>query len=97
MKYYFTLISNDYRADKNRLETAAKEATREASHRLVPETELNVFRKEFRQKIDELNKKHPRCRPLEYYKFDYHINRGKSAIVINGVCELLFYQAKNEL
>lgn len=97
MKYYFTLISNDYRVDKNKLETAAKEATREASHRLVSEKELPDFKKEFFQKINDLNTKYPRCKPLNPYHFKYHFDNEKSAICVDDVCDLLFYEAKNEL
>lgn len=97
MKYYFTLISNDYRIDKNKLETAAKDATREASYRLISQEELPNFKKEFIRKIKDLNTKHPRCKPLEPYNFQYHIDNEKSAICVGEICDLLFYEAKNEL
>lgn len=96
MKYYFTLISGDYRSDKNQLETAAKKATREASHRLVAESDLKGFKNEFMCKIKELNGKYPRCRPLEPHNFTYHID-SKGCISIDGVCDLDFYEAKNEI
>lgn len=97
MKYYFTLISNDYRADKNKLETAAKEATREASHRLVSEKELPDFKKEFIQKIKDLNTKFPRCKPLDVYLDKFRYFKNSESIWITDVCRLDFYEAKNEL
>jgi len=97
MKYYFTLISNDYRVDKNKLEAAAKKATRKASYRIISEKEILPFKKEFRDKIKKLNEKFPRCKPLEISSDRYHISNTKSYIWIEGVCCLDFYLAKNEI
>lgn len=98
MKYYFTLIIQDYRAEKNKLETAAKEATREASQRIISENELKDFKKDFIQKIKDLNEKHPRCKPLNFWEEKYqHFNKNDMSILIDGVCSLTFYPAKNEL
>lgn len=97
MKYYFTLISNDYRAEKNKLETAAKEVTREASQRLVSETELKAFKKDFIQKIKDLNEKYPRCRPIDVYEDKYVNYKNNFGIWVGEVCYLSIYPAKNEL
>lgn len=95
MKYYFTLIGDDYRTDKNKLEAAAKEAFRDASHCIISENEIEFFKKELIERIHELNAKFSRCKPLNPYVFKYHID-AKTAIFIDGICSLSFYEAKNE-
>lgn len=97
MKYYFTLISNDHRLEKNKLEEAAKEATREASQRLISESELMLFKHSFLNKIKDLNTKFPRCRPLHAYEFNYYYNESGSAIIVGDVCNLDFYVVKDEI
>jgi len=94
MKQYFTLISNDYKVDKNKLETAAKKATNEASHRIIPGSELKAFKQTFRDRIKELNKAFPRCKPLEVSTMNAHVSKADSIIWVENVCDLEFYLVK---
>lgn len=61
MKTYFTLLSHSTQA-KNKLQQEIWTMLEEQSNRVTDDLELSIV--EIRNKVIELNEKHPRCQPL---------------------------------
>jgi len=65
---YFTLFTSTT-APKNKLDAAAIEMLKtEASNRLIDS--VSEFEVEIGLRLTKLNAQHPRCRPLQFYRYD---------------------------
>ncbi len=65
-KRFFSHISADHWTAKNKLEEAAHNLAREMDRILVPEHKVQDFLIEFDNKMKELFRANPRCKPLEF-------------------------------
>lgn len=91
MNYYFSLISNTYMAEKNRLQTEAKDVAKQYDKRLISEEDLPEFKKEVLEHIDLTNKKHKRCVPLEFENHRGYVDNTVFVMHIPGVFTLTIY------
>ena len=66
---YFSQISNDYRADKNQLETSAKTFIKGMSNRIIPENSIEDFDNRLLEGIHAINLRFKKCKPLYFYKW----------------------------
>lgn len=66
-KLYVSRITVENWMAKNNLENAAKKLAKEMDRKLIMETELSAFKKEFHDKIKSLNQEFNRCKPLDFY------------------------------
>jgi len=65
MTTYFSRITSDHWAAKNKLEAAAKDLAREMDRHIIPADRANDFKNIFKQKVENLNTRFSRCKPLE--------------------------------
>lgn len=64
--HYFSLITHQY-VTKNKLEKAVQDLLKENDRLIVEEKELVKFQGKITDRIEELNKAHPRCTPVKPY------------------------------
>ena len=65
MKTYFSRITADHWIRHNNAEKQAHTVAIEMNRILIPEDEMQQFQQTFLQKIAQVNKNNPRCKPLE--------------------------------
>ena len=78
--YYMTYNGHQL-ATKNKLEKEVSEYIKTLDRTLVHETDLPKFKEEFLKNIDDISKKHPRCKPLK----PYWDERRNSDIFLSGI------------
>lgn len=97
MAHYFAKITADHWIPKNSLEEAIQKFAREMDRRLLRNFEIPQFKIRFREKIKELNKAHPRCKPAEIEIRSSFINKDETWISVAQVFEMTIYKAKETL
>ena len=68
---YYARVDKDYWTSKNKVEEQVKKLGREMTRRIIMADQADRFVKEFIDKVEEINKANPRCKPLHAYKPDY--------------------------
>lgn len=94
-KLYVSRITADHWMAKNDLEKAAKKLAKEMERRLIPGDKLSAYKKEFRDKIEKLNKEFKRCKPLEFYFHTDYSPRIDHLAHCQGVFMIEIFQIKN--
>ncbi|MBD3748966.1 MAG: hypothetical protein IE931_05675 [Sphingobacteriales bacterium] len=64
MKYYVMIAGFSY-TPKNKLEAAYQEMIEQIDRTIFKETDLEEMKVWFQNKVQELNSRFPRCKPLE--------------------------------
>jgi len=95
MKRYFSKITADHWSAKNKLQAEAKEIARDMERRIIIESEKLDFTVEFFDRIDKLNQKYHRCKPLYLSSWDREDENGTIQYSISEVFSLSLYLAKN--
>jgi hypothetical protein len=90
-KMYFTMISEDYRKDRNKLETEVKKLIRHISNRLVYEELLPVFIQAIKDEISRLCDQHRTSKRLSCYEWTHLSNDDTKRISVDGVFQLTFH------
>ena len=73
---YLTVHSHDY-APKNKLQVAVQELIKQNSRKAFDKSGIKKFKKQLVKDIEDLNKQHPRCTPIEPY-FWKHTERAQA-------------------
>jgi len=94
MARFFSKITADHWIAKNSLEEAVKKLAREMDRRLLKNFEVAPFKIKFREKIKELNKAQPRCKPVELEIRSSFLNKEETWIRVPQVFEMSIYKAK---
>lgn len=88
-KSYFTLVTQDYWTAKNPLQAEAKKLMRSFERKIITAADKPAFVKRIEMAFYDLNKKHPRCKPLQ---IDQWTPSGDDPIIhISGVTQMVFY------
>jgi len=69
--WYYARVDKDYWTSKNKAEEQVKKLGREKTRRIIMTDKVEQFIKEFIDRVEEINKANPRCKPLHAYKADY--------------------------
>jgi hypothetical protein len=96
MNQFFSKVTADYWASKNKLQEEAKQVAREMERQIIPEDGLPAFTNTIRLRIDMLNKKHNRCKPLVFYTWTPIKETLDQVFMIDNVFHLELYLVKNE-
>lgn len=92
---YFSRITADHWAAKNRLEEAAKQLAYEMDRRLILDSELQSFLKEFDRRISELCARFPRCKPLQFSHHKGYVDKWNEWwIYCDGVFQMSLIEVK---
>jgi len=68
MKQYFIHITADYWATHNKAENQVRKLAHSLNRCIITEDKVNRFVGEFRDKIKDIYKQHPRCNELPLYR-----------------------------
>lgn len=93
---YVSRITADHWMAKNNLEKAAKKLAKEMERRLIPGDQLADYKKEFKDKIEQLNQEFKRCKPLDFYIGASYDNRRDIDIVCSGVFMMEMFEVKQQ-
>lgn len=92
--YYFSYISNSYSC-KNKLEEAVYQQLRTFNRRVIPNDQLDTFKKDILEAIEASNQAHPRCKPVKATFWcsgmgdrDFVLSMG------GGICNFNIYASK---
>lgn len=95
MKKYFSKITSDYWTPKNQAHKDAKAVASDMERRILDHSQINNFKKEFGERIDEVNKKNKRCKDLHFSIWNSPINKGDIIFSISGLFTLYIFYSKN--
>jgi hypothetical protein len=91
---YFSRITADHWTSKNRLEDAAHKLAQKMDRKILTDSEVPSFKKEFQQAIDELNQEYKRCKPLRFSISNCLSKSGDIIIYCDGVFHMSLFLAK---
>lgn len=63
-KHYFSLVTQDYWTSQNKLQAEAKQVAHEIELQVIHKDQLTSFLVDLHDRIDVINAKYPRCKPL---------------------------------
>lgn len=92
---YVSRITADHWMAKNNLEKAAKKLAKEMERKLIFGEQLFAYKKEFKNKIEQLNQEFKRCKPLEYYCMNGTTYLKEIDICCTGVFMMEIFEVKN--
>lgn len=95
MKTFFSRITADHWCPKNNLDKAAHKLAKEMDRRILQESEVTSFKKEFQEKIDALNAEYKRCKPLRFSMHACYSENGDISIWCDGVFHMSLFLVKN--
>lgn len=96
MKTFFSRITADHWCAKNNLEKAAHKLATEMDRKILSESEVPAFKKEFQDKINALNLEFKRCKPLNFSIQASYDRKGDISIYCSGVFQMSLFMAKGE-
>lgn len=92
---YFSVITADHWMAKNNAHKQALIVAKEMSRRIIDESEISQFKKEFTEKINKVNSDNKRCADLELSIWKHGGKENDIHFTISGVFYLTLYQASN--
>lgn len=91
---YFSKVTEDYWTSKNRVQEEAKQIARSMDRIILAESNIESFKKDFREQIERLNEKHNRCKNLNLNIWNSQgVNKTDIHITIPGVFKMTIYKA----
>jgi hypothetical protein len=66
MKTYFSRIVANHWCAHNKSQEAAHKLAYEMERRILTADQVNVYKEEFKAKVDQINADHSRCKPLRF-------------------------------
>lgn len=96
MKLYLSRITADHWTAKNNLEKAAHELAKDMDRRLLTENQIKGFKKEFQDKVDELNILYYRCKPLRFSIESREHSKDDYSIYCDGVFNMSLFLVKTK-
>ena len=94
MKQYFSRITSDHWIAKNNLQKAAHKLAKEMDRRVLTESQVPAFKKEFKEKIDALNFEFKRCKPLSLSISSSYERNGDISVYCDGVFYMSLFLVK---
>lgn len=94
MKTYFSRITSDYWADKNKASIQAKQVARDMDRILISEDEMQQFQETFISKINKVNSDNRKCKDLYLDIWRTALNDKDVQIMISGVFHMTLFEVK---
>lgn len=96
MKMYFSRITADHWAAKNKLHKAANELAVEMDRRIIPEEKVLDYKVEFLDKFERLNQEFHKCKPLRISFENPEYAHGDYWISCDGVFQMSLFLVKDK-
>ena len=90
MVKYLSYMTTSY-VSKNKAEKAAIDVVVSMNRRIITNDQIPGFKKEFQQKIDQVNKDNPRCKDLILDNWKSYL-ASDIYFAVSGVFQLALYQ-----